>query len=157
MSNELSNLLKKEIFSEASADPFLMLVTLSHASFDTIRLVNNNEDVISNGNSYKWFPMNINLPTDDAEEDKRVTIVFDNVSQYLVDELRLITTPIDAKIEMVLASNPNVIEITLDQLKMKSISLNSQSIQASLTLDDFLYTELSSERYTPTNFPGLFS
>lgn len=158
MSNELSNALKAQLFANESTDPFLQLVTLDHESFTTpIYLVDNSEEIISNGKTYSPFPMKIILPQDDSEAEKQVRISFDNVSRFLVDELRSITTPINIKIEMVLASNPNLIEIVLDDLQLRNITMTLQQIEGILVLDDFLRTELSSEKYTPSNFPGLFS
>lgn len=158
MSNELSNALKAQLFSNESTDPFLQLVTLEHEDFlNPIYLVDNNEQIISNGKTFIPFPMKIILPQDDAETDKQVRISFDNVSRLLVDELRSITTPISVKIEMVLASNPNIVEMVLDELQLRNITMTLQRVEGTLVLDDFLRTELSSEKYTPTNFPGLFS
>lgn len=157
MSNNLTNVLKGEMFSQASGDPFLMLIELSHPSFDTIRLVNNTVNVTSRANEYQAFPVRITLPTDDGETAREVTIEFDNVSRELVNEFRTVTDFIDVKIEMVLASNLDYVEIELDELKIRDISYNLNTIQAKLFSDDFLNTELSSERYTPTNFPGIFS
>lgn len=158
MSNELSNALKAQLYANESTDPFLQLVTLNHESFSTpIYLVDNSEEIVSNGNTFLPFPMKIILPQDDSEVDKQVRISFDNVSRFLVDELRSITTPIDVKIEMVLASNPDIVEVKLEELQLRNISMTLQQIEGTLVLDDFLRTELTSEKYTPTNFPGLFS
>lgn len=157
MSNELSTNLLNEMFSQQSGDPFLTLVTLSHPSFDTVRIVNNTVNITSRGEEYLAFPMRITLPTDDGDSAREVSIEFDNVSRDLIDELRSVTDFIDVKLEMVLASNFDYVEIELDELKIRNINYNKQTVQAKLFSDDFLNTELSSERYTPTNFPGIFS
>lgn len=157
MSNELSQSLLSQLFKQNSEDPFFMLVTLSHSSFDTLYLVNNTEELISNGNTFLPFPMRVTLPTDDGETLREVSIEFDNVSLELIDELRSVTDLIDVKIEMVLASNPDFVEIELAELKIRNITYNKQTVQAKLFMDDFLNTELNSERYTPANFPGIFS
>ena len=157
MSNELSQTLLTQLFSQNSNDPFLMLVTLSHNDFDNIYFVNNTEDVVSGGITYSPFPMKISLPVDDGETLREVAIEFDNVSRELIDELRSVTDLIDVNIKMVLNSNPDYIEIELDELKIRNVTYNKETVQAKLFMDDFLNTELSSERYTPANFPGIFS
>ena len=155
---QLSTALLNQIFSQNSDDPFLMLLTLEHASFDsTIHLVNNQENITSRGTEYMAFPMKITMPVDDGDTTRQVMVEFDNVSQDLIDEFRSVTDHIDVTLEMVLASNPDFVEIELGELKLQDVTYNKSTIQARLFMDDFLNTGLSSERYTPTNFPGIFS
>lgn len=156
MSNLLSSQLLGEMFASESTDPFLLLVTITHPTFTPIYLVNNTEDIISNGVTFTPFPMTITLPPDDGESAREVAIEFDNVSLELIDELRSVTTPVDVKLEMVLASNPDTLQYTIEDLKMRSVSYNKSRISAKLFMDSFLNVELSSERYTPTTYRGLF-
>lgn len=102
------------------------------------------------------FPMKIKLPVDDGESQKDVSIEFDNVSLELINELRLVTTAIDAKLEMVLASIPDDVQISLEELKIGSVSYNKTRVSAKLYMDNFLNTEMTSERYDQKSFPGLF-
>ncbi len=153
----LSNTLLNQLYIQESDDPFLTLLTISHASFATLYLVNNVEDVVSNGITFTSFPVSITLPADDGETLRTVTLTLDNASLELMEEFRSITDPMDVKLEMVLASNPDLVEIELSELKIKNISYTASTITATLYMDDFLNTELTSEKYTPANFPGLFS
>ena len=93
---------------------------------------------------------------DDGESTREVSIEFDNVSLTLIDELRTVTSPIDVKIDMILSSNPDDIQISLDELKMRNVTYNKQTVSARLYLDSFLNVELTSERYSPKLYPGLF-
>ena len=157
MANNLSNELLSQIYGQVSNDPYLSLFTLTHPSFaETIRLVNNSEDIVSNSFTFRSFPVKVVLPPDDNDTAKEVNIQFDNVSLELIDELRTVTTPIEVKIEMVLASNPDVVQQSIEELKLKGIQFNSQVITGKLIMDDFLNVGLTSERYTPLNFPGIF-
>jgi hypothetical protein len=157
VSNQLSNNLIAQLFAQESDDPFLMLFTFTHPTFvGPIRFVNNKSDIVSRGDNYVAFPVRVVLPPEDGESERTVSIEFDNVSQELTDELRSITTPIDVKIELVLASAPDDIEITLDELKLQAIQYNSKRVTGTLVMDGFLNIGLTSETYTPTNYPGLF-
>lgn len=157
MSRSLSTDLLNEFYGQESADPFLMLITLYQSSFGYLRFVNNSEEIVSNGMTFLPFPMKLTFPTDDGKTAREVEIEFDNVSLELIEEIRGSTKLIDAKVEMVLASNPDNVEIEMGELKIKHITYNQFTIRAKLRMDDFLNTELSSEKYTPTNFPGIFS
>jgi hypothetical protein len=156
MSNPLSPQLLAQMLGQESSDPFLFLVTLSHSSFSTIRLVNDVDDFISNGNTFTAFPMQIGLPKDDGDSQRELTIEFDNINRDLITSIRSVTTEIDVKIEMVLASLPNDIQFEFSELKIQSLSYTKSRVVARLFMDSFLNTEMTSEKYTPTLFPGLF-
>jgi hypothetical protein len=133
-----------------------MLVTLSDTSFSDIRLVSNSVDIVSRGNTYTAFPIMITLPTDSGDTVREAAIEFDNVSLELIDEIRSVVSPITAKIEIVLASLPDEVQIVYDELKIRNITYNKQRISARLYMDTFLNVELGSETYTPSKYPGLF-
>jgi hypothetical protein len=156
MPNPISAQLLSQFYGASSNDPLIMLLTLTHPSFTTLRLVNNTENVTSRGDEYISFPMTIRTPSDDGETAREAIIEFDNTSLELIDELRLVTTPIDAKLEVVLFSDPDTVQISYEELKIKSITYDKNKIGARLFMDDFLNIELTSEKYTPTNYPGLF-
>ena len=155
MSNDLSTELKAQLFSQESDDPFLTLLTLSHTSF-TARLVNNSTDIISNGLTFTAFPMKITLPVDDGETARDFTIEFDNVSLDLIANLRSVTGDIGVKIEMILASMPDVIQMSHEDLIIRTITYDEKRIAARIVLDNFLAVGMTSERYTPSAYPGMF-
>lgn len=155
MANELSNEVKRQLLSQESDDPFLALVTLTHPNF-TARLVNNSSDIVSNGFTFTAFPMKIRLPADDGETVKDFTIDFDNVSLELITQFRSVNGDIGVKIELILASMPDVIQMEHTDLIIRSVNYNAQRISAKIVLDSFLAVEMTSERYTPSLYPGMF-
>lgn len=144
------------MFNQESDDPFLMFLTLTHESFSTIYLVNNTVNQTRLGVEYQAFPMSIKLPADNGETTREIAVEFDNVSLELIEELRSILTPIDLKIEMCLASDPDTVQLSLEELKLREITYTKQTVSAKLYMDSFLNVELTSEKYTPSTFPGLF-
>lgn len=157
MPNTLSPELIAQLMKTNSEDPFLTILTLTHSTFPApIRLVNNSEDIISRGNTFKAFPFRLTLPVDDGETLREVSIDFDNVSLELLDEIRSVTGPIDVKLEMILASIPNDVQMELSELKIGNVNYSDTMISAKLFMDDFLSSALTSEAYTPSNYPGLF-
>ena len=154
---DLTPALLDEFYNRTSGDPFLLLMTFSHASFASdIRLVQNSEDITSNGNLFSAFPCKIVLPVDDGETQREVTLELDNVGLDLISELRTVTDFIGVNLQMVLASNPDLIEIEVGELKIKNIQYNRKTISATLFQDDFLNSEIPSEKYTPQLYPGIF-
>ena len=155
MSNELSTELRAQIFAQESSDPFLTLLTLT-AGASTFRLVNNTKDVISNGQVFQAFPMKIRLPADDGENAREFQIDFDNASLILIRALRSVTDPIGCQIDMILASMPDVIQMSVGDLQIRSIMYDSKKISAKIVLDNFLTVAVTSERYNPLAYPGMF-
>lgn len=156
MSNSLSPELLAQLFSQESNDPYLILLTLSHETFDDIYLVNNTVEITSQGRTFIPFPFKLKPSVDDGESAREVTIEFDNVSLELIEEIRSVTSPIAVKVEMILASIPDDIQNTLEDMVIQGLTYNKTRIVARLILDNFLNSEMTSERYTPSNFPGLF-
>ena len=157
MANNLTPELLAQLYTQESNDPFLTLITLTHDSFaGPIRLVNNSEAIVSRGETFLAFPVKIQLPVDDGETGREVKIEFDNVALDLINEIRTVTTPISVTLEMVLASMPDAVQIELAELVLGNLNYNKTRISASLIMDGFLSTELTSEKYTPSAYPGIF-
>lgn len=156
MSREVSNTLRYHLYAQESEDPFLQLFTFTHESFSTIRLVNNMTDVVSRGLTFTAFPIQVTMPTDDGDTAREVVLEMDNASLFMMEALRSVRTPIQVKIEMILASVPDTVQIELAELEINNVTYNATSIQARLILDGFLTTSIPAETYGPTNFPGIF-
>lgn len=157
MSNELSPELLAQIFSQESNDPYLTLATFSHPSFaEDFTIVNNTEDIVSRGITFSAFPFKMRLPVDDGETVRTFALEMDNVSLDFLKQIRSVISPISVKLEMILASMPDEVQVSQEDLEIQSTTYNDSKISANLILDNFLNTELSSERYGPTNFPGIF-
>jgi len=153
----VSNTFKKQMFDPHSDDPFLLLLIMRHDSWATDQfLVNNNEDIVSNGNTFIGLPMTVKLPQEDGETVPTVQIEIDNVSIDLIDEIRSITSPIQAEVYGVLSSNPDIIETELKELEISNIEYNASKITATLVLNSFLSQNIPPENYSPSLFPGLF-
>lgn len=146
-----------QVYKQESDDPFLSLLTLTHPSFGNLYFVNNTESVISNGITFEPFPFELVLPADDGEAIKDIKLSLDNASLELIDELRSITDYIWVNLKLVLASNPDLVELELGELKINYIEYDASTITANLVMDNFLGTDLSSEKYTPSLYPGLFT
>lgn len=157
MSNDLSLDLIEQLTQEASTDPFLTLVTLEHPSFvSPIRLVNNIVNITSRSNVFYASALEITLPSDDGETSREIQLALDNVTLEHMVALRTAIGQVTVKLEMILASLPNDVQLSFEDLKISSASFNKTRITTRLFLDNFLNTELTSEKYLPSNFRGLF-
>jgi len=145
-----------QFYGQVSDDPLLTLLTITHPSITTVRLVNDIVNIVSRGDTYVAIPFKMTPPKDTEDARREAELTLDNVSLELVDELRAVTTPMSVKVELILASLPNVVQVSYDELKIRSISYDKNSIRATLFMDDFLNTEMTSEKYGTDLYPGLF-
>jgi hypothetical protein len=152
-----SNKLLEAALSENTSEVFLILLTFNHETFDKpIYMVNNVEDIISRGNSFMAFPFNLSLPLDDGDSLPAVSIQCENASLELIDELRKLTSPLSVTLEMILASSPDYVETSIDDMRVAAIQYDKQNLTLTATVDDLLNTSFPKERYLPSNFAGLF-
>jgi hypothetical protein len=140
-----------------TGEVFLFLLTVSHPSFlQPIRLVNNVEPIVSRGQEYIAFPLEISLPPDDGETLPSIQIKASNASLELVDEIRSVVGPMELRLELILASSPDWIEASIENMRVASIQYDKDAITMTATVDDLLNLAFPKERYLPSNFAGLF-
>lgn len=155
MSRSLTSTLKQQLFAQESTDPLLTLLTIYFPS-ETIRLVRNNEDIVSRGNTFSAIWFDINLPNDNGESHQQVTLTIDNVGLELIEHIRTITEPVGILLESVLASARDTVQLTIVDLKLSQITYNAFTISSILIYDDILSTGIPNETYGPLDYPGLF-
>jgi len=152
-----SNAFKIACLEQNTDEVFLWLLTIEHAASETIfRLVNNLDDVVSNGNTYMAFPFQFILPEDDGETLPTIQINVDNVNLELIDMIRTYGNGISITSEIILASNPNNIEYSIDGLSLIDATYNSRSIILTAQIQDLLNQRFPADDFLPRTFPGMF-
>lgn len=112
--------------------------------------------VVSNNLSYIFMPMQITLPSEEQNTAPRASIVLNDVTRYVVPIIRTISGPPKIKLELVLTSSPDIVEISFDKLYMSSITYNADQVTAELSMIDFATEPFPAYQFTPAHFPGLF-
>lgn len=155
MARSLSNAARQSLFSiDGNGEVWLVLLKMGNTY-----VVNNNEDIVSRGQTYTAYPFDIFLPADSLEKSPTVTLRIDNVDQSLTQWIREQSSPPEVTLEIVLASNPDAIEIKVDNLLLVDVSWTATTITGTLRLEDIFNMEFPSKGsvYDPNQFPGLHS
>lgn len=121
--------------SDASSDPFLFLLTLTHPDLPApMRFVRNTVDIISRGNTFTAFPFDIALPGASDGAPQPAQLAIDNVDQTIVQTLRALPpdSPPSGLIELVMASTPNTVEESLPIFKFYSASGDRFTVELEL-------------------------
>jgi hypothetical protein len=135
---------------------WLVLLTISHADIpEPIRVVNNNENVTSRGHEFIAFPFDISLPGEDPDMPSKARLRIDNLDRRVVNTIRAITSPPNVTLEVILASDPNTVEISFEGLTMREVEYDVQAVTGDLVYES-IYTEPVTSTMTPSRFPGLF-
>lgn len=142
--------------AQHSDDPFIVLLTLTHATLSTpIYIARNRENVVSRGNTYLAYPFQISLPTDnDNAPQAKITVA--NVSRAIGDALERCVYPPNCLIELILASDPGTVERSWDQFSFSQAQWDAFRITATLEQLGYWDEPWPGVFMTPQEFPGMF-
>ena len=160
MSRTLSALMQSAANAQETGEVILAIVSISHASIvgGPLRVVNNLTNVVSNGNTYTAFPFQVTLPEDTDDGMPKLRLVLDNVDRSIVSAIRSIppSTPPIVQIDIVLASQPNTIEVSFTGLKLRQVSYDALTVEGDLAVNEDDLEPFPQGSFTPSKFPGLF-
>lgn len=156
MARSLSLAMKQALFAQETGETILFLLTISHAQLaQPIRIVQNNENIVSNGNTFTAFPFDISVPDDRDDELSQITCRIDNVDRQLMEAARTITSAADVTFSIILASEPNTLAFSQD-FKMQEVTVDEQVVTGVLTRAPLADEPFPGYNFVPSKFPGLF-
>jgi len=159
LARTLPSLIVEAMNSQTTGDLFLVTIELSHSQFDTVRFVNNTENITSNGDVYDKFPFNLTLPPDSEELSPRIRVTIPNAERDLVTEVRTIAGSREKALGTVAfleAGDPDTILISWTDFEIDNVKYNVEVMTFDLSVEDFANEPFPSQSMTPNHFPGLF-
>lgn len=156
MSRATSLEFKQKINGDSSDDPFLMMVKITHSSFaQDIRIVNNGEDITSNGDLYKASGFELFIPSETTENISRLKITILNVDASLTAMIRALDTAPEFTAFLVYASDPDTIEVGEYILELHDVTINKSFIEGSLIVTPINNDDYPSDFMDSTIFTNL--
>lgn len=149
-------------FNQASnavetGEVFLSLLEFTHKDLaEPIYFVDNTVAIQSNGITYLPYPFRLTMPDDKVGVLPTVQLSIDNVDRSLNELIRDLVNPPNVTLKIILASNPNAIEIQLDDLKLRNISFDAFTITGALIMDSPLGRNFPASTFNPKQYPSLF-
>jgi hypothetical protein len=157
MPRALSNSALQAMMAEVTNEAFLLLVTFFYAPTSEIfRVVLNTEEITSQGAQFTPTFFEFSLPETSDRAPQGCNVSMDNVDRRMVDLLRRITEPLKVRIQLVLASQPDIIEMQLDDLVLREVSWDAQRIEGTLVSEDPMSQAFPGHLYEPRTFQGIF-
>lgn len=153
----LSTVLQRAIYAQDTKEVVLMLLTIAHANMVTpIRVVNNLEAITSQGYTWAAFPFDVSLPIESDDQIPVMTLRIDNVDRQIVTAVRNLQGPPDITLDIVVASQPDIVEATFVGFKLKNVSYDNLVVEGEMRLEEILSEPYPQHRMTPFHFPGLY-
>ena len=148
--------LRASAFASETEEVWLLLLTFEHDDLDEpIRVVNNNENITSDGNVYHAVSFDIVLPIDSADRPPLPRLVVDNVSRELIESLREISSPPTVTIQIIRAADPDTVELTWQDFVLRDAKWDELRITGTLTQDDIATESFPADIFSPAQFRGL--
>jgi len=148
----------RKVNAVSSAEAPIILLEIDHPLFSVpARVVNDNQDITSNGDVYTALTFEITLPDDMEGQIPRAQLSMDNIGRELTQPLEDSNGGEGATVRVmqVLRSAPNVIEWEA-LLDMRNVSMTNLKVNAELSYEDILNRPAVAVRYDTFTAPGLF-
>ena len=153
----VSDAFKESAFGEATDAVWLELITVDHNDLaESLRFVNNLENITSNGNIFTAWPFRLTMPRDSEESPPSARLIIDNVSQEIAAAIRQIPTPASFTVQVVEAGTPDNVEVEHSGMSLKDVVITARIIQMTIGLDDLRTEAFPADSFGPTYFKGLF-
>ncbi len=144
--------------SEETSEVFLELLTIDHPDLAApIRVVNDEIDLTSNGEVFTAFPFELTLPNDEEGRVPRARLRIDNVDRRIVQAIREVSSAPTVQIEVARASAPDVVEVPFPVLQMAKVRYDAFVVESDLILPGLENEPYPAAKFTPKDYPGLFS
>ncbi len=163
----LSLNMRQALFAQESGEVAIFLLTITHPQLDQpIRLSSDPTQrmgtdplyyaTVSRANEYKYVGMEITLPDEQDQSPPSTRMVIGNVDRSIVPLARSVTSPASVKIEIVLASDPDTVELSVPALNMVSLDYDVLTLTFDLAMDAFATEPYPAGNFDPGAFPSLF-
>lgn len=163
---EVSLSFREAINAEESGELAIFLLTVEHDDIPgTLRFSTDPTEMVtdvplvyrttSRGEDYFYLPMFVLLPDEREEAPPKSQLRITNVNRSMVELLRSVTTPGRAKLELVLGSDPDTVEVESPWLDIISANHTAGELVLELSLNSMTTESMPVDSFDPAGFPGL--
>jgi hypothetical protein len=158
---------REALFSQESSEVPIFLLTITHPALATpIHLSTDPTErystdplmyrTRSRGIDFLFAGIDVTIPDEQDKSPPNSKLTIANVTRDIIPLARSINSPPAVKIEAVLASALNTVEITFPQLDMSNLQYDANQLVFDLTMDALMTEPYPSGNFSAPYFPGLF-
>ena len=167
MARTLSLNFREALNAQESSETVIFLMTVDHDDLSSPILLSTDPTTrlsevplmygtVSRGDTYIFIPMEVALPDEREQSAPRAGFRISNVTRELVSLVRSVTSPPRAKLELVLASDLDTVEVETPWLDVVAATTTSGDVTFELTLNSMATELWPTDSFDPSTFPGLF-
>jgi hypothetical protein len=157
MPRDITATLRAAIFAQETGEALLTLLQIDHAELATpIRIVDNNEDIWSNGLQFFASAFKLGLPDDVADTPPQITLMVCNVDRAIVQALDDIASSPTVTLWLALASSPDDYEVDGLVFSVIGVRYDVLVIQATLGFEPIMQEAFPKDSFDPQTTPELF-
>jgi Domain of unknown function (DUF1833) len=158
---------RKALFGQESGEVPIFLLTITHPDLpEPIYLTTDATErlgtdplvygAVSRGVTYLYAGVEIMLPDEQDKSPPTSKLIVANVGRDLIPLARSVNSPPSVRIETVLASSLDVVEIEWPKFDMSNLTYDANQLTFDLTVDSLATEPFPSGTFSPAYFPGLF-
>ena len=167
MARTLSLNFREAINAQESGETVIFLMTIDHDELSSPILLSTDPTerlsevplmygTVSRYETYIFIPMEVSLPDEREQAAPRAAFRISNVTRELVALVRSVTSPARAKLEVVLASDLDNVEVETPWLDIVAATTTAGDVTFELTLNSMATELWPTDAFDPSAFPGLF-
>lgn len=142
----------------SAAESARILLQIDHPALSVpVRVINDTQDLTSNGETYTACAFDITLPEDVENQVPRATLAVDNVGRELTQWIETAdgAEGATARIMAVMRSRPDVVEWDVT-LNLFNLRVTTSRVTAQLGWENLFATPVVRLHFRPETAPGLF-
>lgn len=163
----LSLNMRTALFAQESGEVPVFLLTITHPALAAPILLSTDPSTrlsstplsygtVSRGLTFLYAGVEVSLPDEQDRAAPASKLIVSNVTRDLVPLARSVSTPPSVKIEAVLLSAPDTVEMSWPAFDMSNLSYDAATLTFDLTIDALVTESFPSGKFDPASFPGLF-
>lgn len=155
---EVSPAALQAMLAQTTDEVFVACLKIEHPSFVApVRLAYNTQALNRADGIYYPYGFDLSLPDQREDQLPSVKVTVDNVDLTINEAIRTVTGKPTVTLDVVLASQPDVIEQGPFVFSLQDAQADSQTITGTLGFETDIFTQQApGQNYLPTNSPGLF-
>lgn len=164
----LSEVLREALFADNSTEVPIFLLTITHPELDAPVYLSTDptERVVttkvyyrtqSRGTDFLYAAIEVTIPDEKDRAPPTSQLTIPNVDRELIPLARSVNSPASVKIEVVLASALDDVEMVWPQMDMTNLQYDVGQLIFDLTIDALMTEPYPSGRFLPAYFSALFA
>jgi hypothetical protein len=167
MPRTLSDTATAAVLAPQTGEVFDVLLTLDHPSMadGPIRVASEGlgtlpvagvPGIVSRGNEFVALPFQFMLPGSEQNRTPNSVLEMDNISRDITAAARKMTSPAAVTAEVVLASDPDTVEVSIEGFSLVNVEYDQFIIRGTISVELLEHRPFPSVNITPSGFPGTF-